>query len=188
MPVFKLMVTFNKIVRLTLTLRLAGLDRQTRLSKTETFCNLVVAKESHSLRVIDLVANGKAKVMSILDNGSQIVSVSKRVADQLKIPYYSSFKIDMEAANKTIERSLGLAQNVPCQVGDITLYLQMHVIRNPAYNILLGRPFDCLTQSIIHNFEDGNQMIEIHDPNTDKVEMIPTKTREKPQYSSKGFR
>ena len=47
---------------------------------------------------------------------------------------------------------LPIACNVPLWIGDITLYIQIHIICNPAYNILLGWPFDILTKRIIRNF------------------------------------
>ncbi len=65
---------------------------------------------------------------------------------------------------------LFLESSTKCHIlfGDITLYLQVHVIRQSAYDILLGRLFDTLTQSIIRNYADENQTITIHDPNTGK--------------------
>jgi hypothetical protein len=59
-------------------------------------------------------------------------------------------------------------------IGDITLYLQVHVLRSPAYDILLGRPFDILTQSVVRNYRDENQTITIVDPNTSKTATVPT--------------
>ena len=78
------------------------------------------------------------------------------------------------SANGGVDQSLGLAQNVPFVVEDITVCLQIHILRNPAYDILLGRPFDILTQSIIQNFADENQTITIIDPNTRRKATIPT--------------
>ena len=72
------------------------------------------------------------------------------------------------------DQLLGLACNVPFLVGTITLYLQVHVLRTPAYDILLGRPFDILTQSIVRNFADENQTITILDPNTSRKATVPT--------------
>jgi hypothetical protein len=42
------------------------------------------------------------------------------------------------SANSGINQSLGLSHNVPFLVGDITVYLQVHILRNPAYDILKG--------------------------------------------------
>jgi hypothetical protein len=57
------------------------------------------------------------------------------------------------------------------------LYLQAHIIRDPAYNVLLGRPFDVLMESVVKNFSDENQTITIRDPNTGQIVTIPTITR-----------
>jgi hypothetical protein len=63
------------------------------------------------------------------------------------------------------------------QIGDITLYVQIHIIRNPAYNILLGRPFDVLMESVIRNYANEDQMIMILDPNLGRRVTVPTLPR-----------
>ena len=63
--------------------------------------------------------------------------------------------------------------------------MQVHVIRNPAYDILLGRPFDILTESVVRNFRNEDQTITIHDPNSDRVVMLPTTSRGPPRILSK---
>ncbi|KAJ7258618.1 hypothetical protein C8J57DRAFT_1073625 [Mycena rebaudengoi] len=63
----------------------------------------------------------------------------------------------------------------------------IHVVRNPAYDILLGRPFDILTESIVRNFADENQTITIRDPNTGKVSTVPTIPRGSPRSRAQGF-
>ena len=83
----------------------------------------------------------------------------------------------MQSANGNIDQSLGLVQNVPFKVGNITVYLQTHVIRSPAYDVLLGRPFDILTKSVVRNFSNEDQTITIHDPNTGQRATIPTLPR-----------
>ena len=55
--------------------------------------------------------------------------------------------------------------------------LQVHVIREPAYDLLLGRPFDTLMQTNIQNFEDGRQNITLTDPVTNRRLTIPTFAR-----------
>ncbi|EPS92720.1 hypothetical protein FOMPIDRAFT_1078700, partial [Fomitopsis schrenkii] len=58
----------------------------------------------------------------------------------------------MQSANGGVDRSLGLVKNVPCQIGPITLYLQIHVIQRASYDVLLGRPFDVITESVVRNY------------------------------------
>src|SRR6266446_2734609 len=72
----------------------------------------------------------------------------------------------MVSVNGGVDQSLGISHNIPFLVGDIMLYLQVHVLWAPAYNILLGHPFDVLMQSVIHNFSDDNQTVTILNPNT----------------------
>ena len=63
----------------------------------------------------------------------------------LAVSWDPDIKIQVQSANKTVEETLGLAKNVPFIFGDITVYLQVHIFTDPAYKVLLGRPFNVLT-------------------------------------------
>jgi hypothetical protein len=119
--------------------------------------------------------------------------MSEAVCHDLHVNYDPSVQIHMQSANGEIDPSLGLARNVPCKISDVVLYLQIHVIRNPAYDILLGRPFDVLTQSVIRNYANEDQTLTIQDPNSGRIVTIPTirrgppRHRMKPRESSSDF-
>ena len=113
----------------------------------------------------------------IVDPGSQIIAMSEAVCHDLALIYDPTIQLNMQSANGEIDRSLGLVRNVPCRIGTITLYLQMHVIRDPAYDILLGRPFDVLMESVVRNFRNEDQTITIKDPNNGTIITIPTMPR-----------
>ena len=53
----------------------------------------------------------------------------------------------------------------------------MHVIHDPAYDILLKRPFDVLTESVARNFRNEDQTITIKDPNNGMIITILTMPR-----------
>jgi hypothetical protein len=135
---------------------------------------IAVAAESNALRAILPVIDGQDRVEAILDPGCQIVAMSEEVCNALALPYDPTIRLNMMSANGGVDQSLGLARNVPFLVGDITLYLQVHVLRAPAYDILLGRPFDVLTRSVVCNFADENQTITIIDPNSGRKATVPT--------------
>ena len=78
--------------------------------------------------------------------------MSEDTCHRLGIEYDPSIKLNMQSANGDIDQSLRLACNISFQIGPITVYLQVHVIRSPAYDILLGQPFDILTESVVRNF------------------------------------
>ena len=88
-----------------------------------------------------------------------------------------SSDLSMQSANGELDMSLGLARNVPFRIGPVTFYMQAHVINSTAYDVLLSRPFDILTESIIRNFANEDQTITIHDPNSGKHITIPMLAR-----------
>ena len=100
--------------------------------------------------------------------------MSEEVCNALALPYDPTICLHMMSANRGVDQSLGLVRNVPFLVGDITLYLQVHVLHGPAYDILLGRPFDVLTRSVVCNFSDENQTITIIDPNSGRKATVLT--------------
>jgi hypothetical protein len=149
---------------------------------------IIVAAESSALRAILPVVDGQERVEAILDPGCQIIAMSEEISHALALAYDPAIRLTMVSANGGQDQSLGLARNVPFLVGDITLYLQVHVLRDPAYDILLGRPFDVLTQSIVRNFADENQTVTILDPNTGRKATVPTIPRGSNRFSDRRFR
>jgi hypothetical protein len=149
------------------------------LQPNEVAGPFIVAKESHALRSIVMEVDGQKSVESVVDPGSQIIAMSEDVCHCMGLPYDPSITLHMQSANGEVDKSLGLARNVPCTVGSVTLYLQIHVIRAPAYDILLGRPFDVLTESMVQNYSNEDQTITIADPNSNRTVTIPTIARGK---------
>ena len=141
--------------------------------------SIVVAAESHALRTVYPLINGVGEVESLLDPGSQIVSMSREVAALLQVTWNPDIVVHMESANKTLEKTLGLAKNVPFVFGPITVYLQVHVIEKAAYKVLLGRPFDTITESEVKNSKDGSQSLTLTDLNTGNRCMMQTHERGK---------
>ncbi|OBZ79695.1 hypothetical protein A0H81_00350 [Grifola frondosa] len=148
---------------------------------------LTVAKESHALRSIKGLIDSKEEVESIIDPGSQIIAMSEEVCHSLGLIYDPSIRVNMQSANGEVDQSLGLVRNISFQVSDIVLYLQVHVIRQAAYDILLGRPFDVLTQSVVRNFANEDQTITIRCPNTLQTATVPTIPRGPPRFIRKSF-
>src|SRR6201996_8464500 len=147
-----------------------------------------VAAESNALRAILLTVDGQDKIEAILDPGCQVVAMSEEVCNTLAIAYDLSVRLSMVSANRGVDQTLGLMRNVVFIVGEITLYLQVHILRLPAYDILLGRPFDILTQSVVCNYRDENQTITIRDPNTGKTATVLTVTRGSHRFAERRSR
>jgi hypothetical protein len=90
----------------------------------------------------------------------------------------------MQSANGSHDESLSLVENLELKIGGMKLHVQAHVIHNPAYDVLLGRPFDILTASHIKNYQDESQTITITDPNSSKMVSIPTVPHGQPRFKS----
>ncbi len=144
---------------------------------------IIVAKDSAALRSIYPLVDNTLKVECILDPGSQIIAMSEEVCHELSLLYDPSITLNMQSANGTVDKSLGLARNVPFRIGNLTFYMQVHIIRAPAYDILFGRPFDILTESVVRNFSNEDQTITVSDPNTGQVVTVPTMPRGSPRFT-----
>ena len=136
-----------------------------------------VGEDSAALRCIFPTVNSLRLVESVIDSGSQIVSMALSEAEELMLTWDPDVQIYMQSANGQLKKSAGLARNVAFDFGGITVYLQVHIIDQPAYKILLGRPFDILTESRIRNRANGTQTVTLKDPNTKKRITLPTHTR-----------
>ncbi|KAG6892959.1 hypothetical protein C0992_011719, partial [Termitomyces sp. T32_za158] len=139
-----------------------------------------VARELQVLRSLNPIINRKDRVETILDSGSQIVCMALREALKLGLTWDPDIRLRMESANQQVNESVGLARNVPFTFAEgFTIYLQVHIFEQPAYTVLLGRPFDTLTESTIQNLQDGSAIITIRDPNTGRRTALPTIERGK---------
>jgi hypothetical protein len=134
---------------------------------------LNVVQESHALWSIMMVVDNREEVEGIIDPGCQIKAMSEVVCHDIGLVYNPSIKLNMQLANGEVDQSLSLSCNVPCKINTITLYLQIHIIQSPAYDILLGQPFD-VHRINSQELPNENQTITIIDPNTKHSVTIPT--------------
>jgi len=138
---------------------------------------LRVGKMSEPLRAIYMKINGVGQEECLLDGGSMIVSMSKKVAVELGLGWDPLVRIEMGSATNHTAMTLGVARNVAFTVGGLKLFLQVHILENPPYRVLLGKPFETLGTTTIQTFEDGSAEVVIKDPNTKKIAVVPTYRR-----------
>jgi hypothetical protein len=53
-------------------------------------------------------------------------------------------------------------------------------MEEPAYKVLLGRPFDTVTESLVQNEKNGGQHLTLTDPNTGERCVMHTHERGRP--------
>ena len=76
----------------------------------------------------------------ILDGGAQVVIMRKDIWEQLRPPIILNKAMAMESANSGTTVTLGLLKEYPVQLGPITVYLQIQVVENAPFEVLLGHP------------------------------------------------
>ena len=85
----------------------------------------------------------------------------------------------MKSANNTTERSLGLVPRLKLRFGLVEMVVQVHIMDNAPFDILLGRPFFRAGQCCTFDFANGEQHITLTDPATGREVTIPTHTKER---------
>lgn len=141
--------------------------------------DLIVAKVSEPLKAVFLKINRLLQEECLLDEGSEIVSMGKLVAIALGLTWNPLLSCTMGSSTNHHEKTLGIARNVRMESGGVAGHFQVHILENPPYRVLLGRPFTVLMSSTLRTRSDGSSELEITDPNTKQVAVIPTYDRGK---------
>ena len=84
--------------------------------------------------------------------------------------------LDMESTNRSINHLLGVAKDVPFTIAgtNITLYLQMHIMCNVVYGVLLRHPFNTLVSTSVKMGGDITHCLTLCCPNMGRVTVVPT--------------
>ena len=135
------------------------------------------AAASLPLRVIFPSFGNGIEPECILDGGAQVVVMRRDIWEQLRTPIVANKAMPMESANASTSMTLGLIENHPVQLGPITIYLQIQVVDNAPFEVLLGRPFFDVVNCEEISRAGGSHEIRIRDPKDDNVYVLPTSPR-----------
>ena len=147
--------------------------------------NLIVANHVEELRVIDVLIHG-VEVVATVDDGSQILSIRQGIWEKLGLPIRSDKIMIMESANKSKDETMGLLQDLKIKIGEYDFYVQVQVVKDAPYELLLGRPFLTLTQASHKHFSNGESRLTLTDPNTHDTITIPTRNKRREKHHQ-GF-
>ena len=127
--------------------------------------SLIVAKHTEELRVINVLIHG-VEVIATLDDGSQIISIHQDRWEKTGLLIHSDKIMIMDSANKSRDETMGLLQDLKITIGGYDFYLQVQVVRDAPYEMLLGRPFFTLTSASHKHFDCGDSRFMLFNPNT----------------------
>ena len=149
---------------------------------------LVVARTSLPLRALDGTLNDRLRVECLLDQGAQIVAIRRDLWEALGVPVRPDLATTLEAANKSKEDTLGVVENARLKIGGIEFRLQIHVVGDAPFDILLGRPFFALASCVTRDQMSGDQSVALTDPNSGIQLMMPTRQRSRPSREPRFLR
>jgi len=116
------------------------------------------------LQEVDVLINCSAKVPAILDTGSQITVIWQDIIQALRACVNHQHLIKMEGANGATNWTVGCAENLTLQVGDVSFKVHVHIIEQASFGLLLGCPFQ---QTALCRFKDlpsGEVEVSVQDP------------------------
>jgi hypothetical protein len=99
------------------------------------------------------------------------------VWERLNVPIAANLAMPMESANSSTTMTLGSIQNHPVQLGPITILLQIQVVDDAPFEVLLGRPFFDVISCTEVSSSGGNHEIRVRDPKTDVTYVFATQPR-----------
>ena len=138
-----------------------------------------VPEYSLPLREVDIRINNTVLEAGVLDQGSQIVLIRKDLAQEAGACINTRHQIDMEGANGTVTKTLGCAENLSMQIGDVEFEIHAHVVDHAPFRLLLGRPFHHLLLCRLEDHPDGRVDVSVRDPaNPARAIHIPSRARQ----------
>lgn len=135
------------------------------------------AAASLPLRVIYPSFGPGVEPECILDGGAQVVVMRKDIWERLRAPIATGKAMAMESANATTNTTVGLIENHPVQLGPITLHLQIQVVEEAPFEVLLGRPFFDITSCAEVSRSGGGHELRVKDPSNGLLYVFATQPR-----------
>ena len=130
------------------------------------------------LQEIDVLVGGRTTEAGVIDPGSQIVAIRKDLADEVAAHVNPGVRLQMEGANGATNWTLGCAEHLTMQIGDVPFTLHAHVVENAPFRLLLGRPFQRLLLCNLEDKPDGRVDLTVRDPrDRDRKVSIPSRER-----------
>ena len=77
-------------------------------------------------------------ILGVLDSGSEIVTMPKRMWEDLGLPVRSNHVMMMSNTNTSTKSTLGVVENLRLDIGASEICLQVQVVPRANFDLLLG--------------------------------------------------
>ena len=89
------------------------------------------------LQELDILVGGSIKIPAIFNTSLQIIIIRQDIIQSLRVYINTQQLIKMEGANGATNWTVGCAENLTLQVGDVLFKIHVHVIKNASFGLLL---------------------------------------------------
>jgi hypothetical protein len=110
---------------------------------------------------LDTLVGDRVMVAGVLDPGSQIVVIRRDLAEEVNARINPNHLVEMEGANGATNWTLGCAENLTMQVGNVPFKIHAHVVEDAPFQLLLGRPFGRAVSSAIEDLPNGETEVSV---------------------------
>ena len=110
---------------------------------------------------LDVLVGDQVTVAGVLDPGLQIVVIWHNLAKEVDARINPNHLVEMEGANEATNWTLGCAEYLTMQVGDVPFKIHAHVVKDVPFQLLLGWPFGCAVSSAIEDLPNGETEVSV---------------------------
>ncbi|KIK79796.1 hypothetical protein PAXRUDRAFT_119272, partial [Paxillus rubicundulus Ve08.2h10] len=96
------------------------------------------------------------------------------ILEHYRLPIHSDHTMSMTNVNTQTDMTLGVLENLHLNFRTANVFVQVQILAQANFEMLLGRPFHCLMSASMDNFLDRLWSMTLHNPNSSKEFKLPT--------------
>ena len=116
------------------------------------------------LQEIDVLLNNSLRIPAILDTSLQITVIWHNIVQSLGVPINYQCLIEMEGANSATNWMVGCTEDLMMQVGNVSLKVHMHIVKQVSFSLLLGQPFQQVALCRFKDLPSGKVEVSVYNP------------------------
>jgi hypothetical protein len=147
----------------------------------------IVAQDLAPLRAIEAYFSDRHVPECVINNGSSIIGMAKKIWEDIRAPVRLDLIMRMESSHGIVKKTIGVLKNFPITIGGQTFFVQIQVCENLPCDVLLGRPFFMCASATTRDYPDGSQDLILTNPNSREEITVPTKERTRKVKAGKDF-
>jgi hypothetical protein len=120
-----------------------------------------------------VLLDGHLKVNSLLDNGSEVNLMPRRIFERIDLPIDADIAWTINTYNTGSETEahgcLGVCHSVPIDIGGVEVKVPVFIVEESNQDLLLGRPWERMTRASFTNEDNGDYTCRIKSPDGRRI-------------------